>query len=60
MLTLPAPILPLLTPFTPLFQQRTWAKVPLLVVGAILAPRKRTITSILRVMGLAQERRFAR
>lgn len=29
-----------------------------LVVGAILAPGKRTITSLLRVMGLSQEKHF--
>ena len=32
--------------------------VQLLVVGAILAPGKRTITSLLRVMGLSQEKHF--
>jgi hypothetical protein len=30
----------------------------LLLVGAILAPGKRTVTAALRVMGLAEERRF--
>ena len=29
------------------------------LVGAILAPSKRTVTSLLRVTGLARERRFA-
>ena len=29
-----------------------------LLVGAILAPGKRTVTSALRVMGLSQERQF--
>jgi len=60
MLTLPAPILALLSPFAPLFQQRTWLKVPPLVVGAILTPRKRTITAVLRVLGRSHHRGFAR
>lgn len=60
MLTLPAPMLWLLTPLAPRCQRRTWAKVPLLVIGAVLAPRKRTITAILRVLGLADEQHFAR
>lgn len=29
-----------------------------LVIGAILAPSKRTVTGILRIMGLSQERHF--
>ena len=29
-----------------------------LLTGAILAPGKRTVTSLLRIMGLAHERRF--
>ena len=33
-----------------------WAKI--LLVWAILAPGKRTVTSALRVMGLSQERQF--
>jgi hypothetical protein len=31
-----------------------------LVIGAILAPGKRTVTAVLRVMGLSQERQFQR
>ena len=53
MLTLPDPIIPILQPFSTLFQQRTWMKAQVLLVGAILAPRKRAITSALRVMGLS-------
>ena len=40
--------------------KRTWAKAQLLLVGAILAPRRRTITSALRVMGLSDEAGFAK
>lgn len=48
----------LLVAFTPLFSRRVWSYVPVLVAGAILAPGKRTITSILRVMGLEKDAHF--
>ena len=39
--------------FTPVFlQQRTWRRAELLLIGAILAPGKRTVTSLLRITGL--------
>ncbi len=60
MLTLPDPIIPILQPFSTLFQQRTWMKAQVLLIGAILAPRKRTITSALRVMGLSDYDGFAK
>lgn len=59
MLTLPAAIITLLQPFSALFDARTWRKTQILLVGAILAPGKRTVTSALRVMGLSEESRFA-
>jgi hypothetical protein len=49
-----------LVPFAPLFSKRVWQHAQLLVVGAILAPGKRTVTSALRAMGLDQEKRFHR
>jgi hypothetical protein len=60
MLTLPAVIVPLLTPFAPMFQARTWMKVQVLLIGTILATRKRTVTSALRTMGLSDDIGFAR
>ena len=60
MLTPPSAIVPILQPFSTLFQQRTWLKAQILLVGAILSPRKRTITSALRVMGLSDEKGFAK
>ena len=59
MLTLPEPIMTLLTPFRPLFRQPTWIKAQVLLIGAILATGKRTVTSALRVMGLSDESHFA-
>lgn len=44
--------------FAPLFSKRIWRYVPVLATGAILAPGKRTVTSILRIMGLEDETRF--
>jgi len=44
--------------FAPLFSKKVWRYVPVLAAGAILAPGKRTITSILRIMGLEDEPHF--
>jgi hypothetical protein len=44
--------------FAPLFSRRTWQWATVLVVGAILAPGKRTVTAALRVMGLRDEVHF--
>lgn len=60
MRTLPATMIRVLAPFAPLFSERVWAHVRVLVAGAILAPRKRTVSSAPRAMGLDQERRFHR
>ena len=60
MLTLPSAIVPILQPFSTLFRQRTWTKAQILLIGAILSPRKRTITSALRVMGLGGDSGFAK
>src|SRR3954452_17478679 len=56
---LPACFAALILAFAPVFaQQRTWRRAELLLVGAILTPGKRTVTSLLRVVGLGRERRF--
>jgi DDE superfamily endonuclease len=44
--------------FASLFSQRSWRHAEVLLIGAILVPGQRTITSILRITGLARERRF--
>jgi hypothetical protein len=58
MLALPSEIIAILHEFAPLFSRRVWFWVQVLVIGAILAPGKRTVTAALRVMGLSQERQF--
>jgi DDE superfamily endonuclease len=58
MLLPPADIVALLSPFAPLFSRRVWRPVPLLVVGAILAPGRRMVSTVLRTVGLSQDRTF--
>jgi hypothetical protein len=48
----------LLMLFAPLFSPSVFVHAQVLLVGAILAPGKRTVTAALRVMGLAQEPGF--
>jgi hypothetical protein len=60
MLTLPTAIMALVEPFRPVFYESTWHKVQVLLVGAILAPGKRTVTSALRAVGLADEPGFGK
>jgi DDE superfamily endonuclease len=58
-LRLPSRFAALVRAFAPVFlQQRTWRRAELLLIGAILAPGKRTVTSLLRIAGLSRERRF--
>ena len=58
--TLPPGMLRLLAPFAPPFARRVWRHALVLLAGALLAPGRRTVTAALRVMGLAQDRRFGR
>jgi len=58
MLTLPAELLPVIVEFAPLFSKPSWEHARLLLVGALLATGKRTVTACLRVMGLSHETHF--
>ncbi len=60
MRTLPATMIRLLAPFAPLFSKRVWQNAQVLLVGAILTPGRRTVSSALRAMGLDQHKRFHR
>jgi len=60
MLTPPTEIMVILGSFAQVFSERTWDWVQVLVVGAILAPSKRTVSSVLRVLGLSQEKQYQR
>ena len=59
MQSLPNPVSEVLSPFQVLFaQQRSWQKAQLLLVGALLCQGKRTMSRVLRVMGLEQDRHY--
>jgi DDE superfamily endonuclease len=58
--TLPTPMIQVLAPFAPLFSKSVWQHVQVLLMGAILAPGKRTVASALRAVSLEDERRFCR
>ena len=55
---LPARFAAVILCFAPLFRHRSWRHAEVLLIGAILAPGRRTVTSILRITGLCRERRF--
>src|SRR5215218_8799979 len=56
---MPACFAAVILPFAPVFvQQRVWCHAELLLIGAVLAPGRRTVTSLLRIAELGRERRF--
>jgi hypothetical protein len=55
---LPKKIIQVLRPFEEVFSERVWEWAKVLLIGAILAPGERTVSAILRVMGLQNERQF--
>jgi hypothetical protein len=58
MLILPPEIMTVLMPFTQAFSPRIWDWAQTLLVGAILAPGKRTVTAALRVLGLKDDPQY--
>ena len=58
MQTLPAELLNLIVVFQPLFTKPVWEHAKVLLLGALLARGKRTVTACLRVVGLSQEKAF--
>jgi DDE superfamily endonuclease len=56
----PPALLPLLVPFAPHVSRRVWTHALVLVLGAMLAPGRRTVAAGLRAMGLDHSPRFAR
>jgi hypothetical protein len=56
--TLPADYLSIVALFAPLFSQCLWAHIQVLLVGAIVTPGQRTVTAVLRIMGLGHEPHF--
>jgi hypothetical protein len=55
---LPIKIIQVLQAFEGAFSQRVWQWAKVLLIGAILAPGERTVTAILRVMGLQNSKQF--
>ena len=56
--SLPKLLLPIILPFASLFSKKVWPSATVLLIGAILSPGKRTVSAILRVMGLSDEPHF--
>lgn len=48
----------ILSRFAVLFTKRIWQHVQILLTGAILAPGQRTVTAVLRIMGMSAEKHF--
>src|ERR671916_1268088 len=55
---LPARFAAVILAFAPLFVHRSWQHAQVLLIGAILAPGRRTVASVLRITGRSHERRF--
>lgn len=58
MLTLPAEYITIIKAFASLFSGRVWRQAQVLLLGGILAPAQRTVTAVLRIMGLSAEKHF--
>jgi hypothetical protein len=58
MLTLPKAHDSLVQAFAPHFSNYVWQHACVLLIGAILVPGRRTVTAVLRIMGLSEERQF--
>jgi len=55
---MPSLLMKFVIAFEPLFSKPVFKRVKVLVMGAIVAPRSRTVTNALRVMGLSREKHF--
>lgn len=55
---LPDEFLRVILPYASLFCKRVFGHARILLAGAVLAPGKRTVTSVLRIMGLSDDKAF--
>jgi hypothetical protein len=55
---MPCEFVSLMVAFAPLFSKPVFRHAQLLLMGAILSPSKRTVTSALRILGKSQEKHF--
>ena len=58
MLTIPQEMMKVILPFVSLFSERVWDYAQILLMGAILAPGKRTVSRALTVMGLKDDPQY--
>lgn len=58
MAPLPREIIQVLRSFEAVFSERIWEWAKVLLVGALLTPGQRTVTQVLRVMGLSTDKQF--
>jgi hypothetical protein len=58
MLSLPHPFMSVIATSFPVFSKPVWEHARVLITGAVLAPGKRTVTAILRIMGLSEHADF--
>lgn len=58
MLRLPPEFQSAISAFSFVFRFRVWEKANLLLIGAICCPGSRTVTNLLRAVGLSQDKRF--
>ena len=56
--SLPPDLLTIISVFAPLFTETVWQRAQLLLAGAMLTPGRRTVSAILRVMGLSDVGEF--
>ena len=60
MLIMPVTLTCWVVRFAPLLSKRVWEHAQVLLVGALLTPGQRTVTAVLRVLGLEREPQFQR
>jgi hypothetical protein len=58
MLTLPQKMMTVILPFVHLFSETVWDYAQILLMGALLAPGKRTVSATLTVMGLKDDPQY--
>ncbi len=55
---MPCELMKFVIAFAPLFSKPVFLRVKILLAGAILSPRTRTVSNALRVMGLGNDKHF--
>jgi hypothetical protein len=58
MFTFPTEITTVIAPFAPLFSETVWYYAQILLIGAILAPGKRTVSAVLTVLGQKDDAQY--